>query len=60
MGYVILFKRAKYVPINEDVAGAEQGVVIAPRAAQILPKSIAHASLIADVVVGKFVDALPL
>ena len=58
--YVILFKRAKYVPINEDVAGAEQGVVIAPRAAQILPKSIAHASLIADVVVGKFVDALPL
>ena len=58
--YVILFKRAKYVPINEDVAGAEQGVVIAPRAAQILPKSIAHGSLIADVVVGKFVDALPL
>jgi transposase len=58
--YVILFKRAKYVPINEDVVGAEQGVVIAPRAAQILPKSIAHGSLIADVVVGKFVDALPL
>lgn len=40
--YVILFKRAKYVLINEDVVGAEQGVVIAPRAAQILPKSIAH------------------
>ena len=58
--YVILFKRAKYVPINEDVVGAAQGVVIAPRAAQILPKSIAHGSLIADVVVGKFVDALPL
>jgi hypothetical protein len=57
---VILFKRAKYVPINADVAGAEQGVVIAPRAAQILPKSIAHGALIADVVVGKFVDALPL
>ena len=58
--YVILFKRAKYVPINEDVVGAAQGVGIAPRAAQILPKSIAHASLIAAVVVGKFVDALPL
>ena len=58
--YVICFKRAKYVPINEAVAGAEQGVVIAPRAPQILPKSLAHSSVIADVVVGKFVDALPL
>ena len=58
--YVIRFKRAKYVPINEEVAGAEQGVVIAPRALQILPKAIGHSSLIADVVVGKFVDALPL
>jgi len=58
--YVIVFKRAKYVPLHEAVPGAEQGVVIAPRAAQILPKSIAHSSLLADVVVGKFVDALPL
>ena len=58
--YVIRFKRAKYVPVNEEVPGAEQGVVIAPRAPQILPKAIGHSSLIADVVVGKFVDALPL
>ena len=58
--YVIRFKRAKYVALNEEVAGAEQGVVIAPRALQILPKAIGHSSLIADVVVGKFVDALPL
>jgi len=58
--YVIRFKRAKYVPIDEDVPGAEQGVVIAPRAPQLLPKAIGHSSLIADVVVGKFVDALPL
>jgi transposase len=58
--YVICFKRAKYVPVNEAVPGAEQGVVIAPRAPQILPKAIGHSSLIADVVVGKFVDALPL
>ena len=58
--YVIRFKRAKYVPVNEEVPGAEQGVVIAPRARQILPKAIGHSSLIADVVVGKFVDALPL
>lgn len=58
--YVIVFKRAKYVAVNADIPGAEQGVVIAPRAPQILPKSIAHSSVLADVVAGKFVDALPL
>ena len=58
--YVIRFKRAKYAPRNADVAGAEQGVRVAPRPQQILPKAIGHSSLIADVVVGKFVDALPL
>ena len=58
--YVILFKRAKYVAKNVDVAGAEQGVIIAPRADQIIPKSIAHSSVIADIVTRKFVDGLPL
>jgi transposase len=58
--YVIRFKRAKYAPRNADVAGAAQGVRVAPRPQQILPKAIGHSSLIADVVVGKFVDALPL
>ena len=57
--YVIAYKRAKYVPKHEEVAGAEQGVRIAPRPDQIIPKSIAHSSLIADVVVRKFVDGLP-
>ena len=57
--YVIAIKRAKYVPKHENVPGAKQGVVIAPRAAQIIPKSIAHHSVIADVVVQKFVDGLP-
>ena len=57
--YVIVQAR-QVCPPQRGRRGAEQGVVIAPRAAQILPKSIAHASLIADVVVGKFVDALPL
>lgn len=47
-------------PGNADVAGVEQGVRVAPRPQQILPKAIGHSSLIADVVVGKFVDALPL
>jgi len=58
--YVIVTKRAKYVPVNEDVPGAEIGVRIAPRAAQIIPKSIAHSSLLAAIIIGKFVDGLPL
>ena len=57
--YVIAFKRTKYAPNHDTVAGAEQGLQIAPRAEQILPKSIAHSSVIADVVVRKFVDGLP-
>jgi transposase len=57
--YVIVYKRAKYVPVNDEIAGAEQGIRIAPRPDQILPKSIAHSSVIADVVVRKFVDGLP-
>ena len=58
--YVIAYKRAKYVPRHDEIAGAEQGVRIAPRPEQILPKSIGHSSVIADVVVRKFVDGLPL
>jgi transposase len=58
--YVIEYKRAKYAPRNDEVAGAEAGVKIAPRPAQLIPKSMAHASLLAHVVTAKFVDALPL
>ncbi len=58
--YVIAYKRAKYVPRHDEIAGAEQGVRTAPRPEQILPKSIGHCSVIADVVVRKFVDGLPL
>ena len=58
--YVITYKRAKYAPDNDDVAGAEDGIRIAPRAEQILPKSIAHSSVIADVVVRKFADEAPV
>jgi transposase len=36
------------------------GVKVAPRPAQIIPKSIAHSSLLASIVTAKFVDALPL
>jgi transposase len=58
--YVIVTKRAKYVPVNADVPGAEVGVQLAPRPEQIIPKSIAHSSLLAAIVTGKFVDGLPL
>ncbi len=57
--YIIAFKRAKYAPNHDAVAGAEQGIQIAPRPDQILPKSIAHSSVIADVMVRKYVDGLP-
>jgi transposase len=58
--YVIAFKRAKHAPNHDAVAGREQGLQVAPCPEQILPKSIAHSSVIADVVVRKFVDGLPL
>lgn len=58
--YVIVYQRAKYVPRNAEVVGAEVGVRIAPRPEQIIPKSIAHSSLLASLVTAKFVDALPL
>lgn len=58
--YVVVTKRAKYASVNESITGAEQGIKIAARPDQILPKSIADASVIADVVTAKFVDGLPL
>ncbi|VAW52656.1 Mobile element protein [hydrothermal vent metagenome] len=58
--YVIVTKRAKYAPNTENILGAEHGIITAARPEQILPKSIAHASVIADVITAKFVDGLPL
>ena len=58
--YVITYQRAKYVAKHDEVPGAEDGIRIAPRPEQMLPKSMAHSSVIADVVVRKFVDGLPL
>ena len=57
--YVITFKRAKYAPGNDIVTGAGQGIKIVPHPNQIRSKSIAHSSVIADVVVHKHVDGLP-
>jgi transposase len=57
--YVMVTKRAKYAPLNESVEGAEQGIRTAPRPDQIIPKSIAHSSVIADALANKFIDGLP-
>lgn len=58
--YVVHTRRAKYAPANDAVDAPEQGVIIAPRAPQILPKAIGHSSLIAAVVTAKYVDGIPL
>ncbi len=57
--YVVQIKRAKYAPNNENVLGAERGIITAAQEKHIIPKSIADASVIADVVTAKFVDGLP-
>ncbi len=58
--FVTVTKRAKYVAINDDVAESEQSIKVAPRPDQIIPKSIADASVLADVITSKYVDGLPL
>jgi transposase len=58
--YVVVYKRAKYAPLDDTVPGAERGPVLAPRFAQLLPKALAHSSLLAEIVAAKFIDALPL
>ena len=57
--YVLVTKRAKYAPVNDTVKGAELGIRTAPRQDQIIPKSIAHSSVIADAIANKFIDGLP-
>lgn len=58
--YVVVTKRAKYAPANDQVPGADQGPRVAARPPQILPKALGHSSLIAQVVTHKFIDGLPL
>ncbi len=61
--FVKHYKRAKYVPKapaapSEDALAPSQGIVVAPRPNVILPKTLADASLLAQVITHKFVDAL--
>lgn len=54
--FVKHYKRAKYVPKARPAPS--QGIVVAPRPNVILPKTLADASLLAQVITHKFVDAL--
>lgn len=63
--YVKRYLRVKYVrkqtPQDESAIAQAQcdgGIKVAPRPAVILPKALADASLLADVIASKFVDAL--
>lgn len=59
--YVKVLKRKKYVRKETPKAQSEQattGIVVAPTANVILPRAIADASLLADVLCSKFVDAM--
>lgn len=59
--YVKCYKRVKYVRKEQPgtaLAHHDGGIIVAPRPTVMLPKSLADASLLADVVAAKFVDAL--
>jgi len=63
--FVKRYLRVKYVPKQppqDELAIAQAqcdgGIKVAPRPAVILPKALADASLLADVIASKFVDAL--
>lgn len=61
--FVKHYKRAKYVPkarplSRQDAAPLSCGILVAPRPNVILPKTLADASLLAQVITHKFVDAL--
>ncbi len=58
--YVIMYMRVKFAPHYNEVTGTEDGIRIATRPDQLLPKLMAHGSVIADLVVQKFVYNLPL
>lgn len=57
--YVKQLKRAKYVLKNAKADETNPGIKVAPPANVILPKALADASLLADILAAKFVDAVP-
>lgn len=53
--FVRVIVRKKYVPVNR-----EENIKVASSPKEILPKSMASASLVAYIITGKYMDALPL
>jgi transposase len=56
--YVKMIKRKKYVRNRSEDDEPTPGIRVAPVAKVILPRSLADASLLADVLTSKFVDAI--
>jgi transposase len=56
--YVKVFKRKKYVRNTESTQDTDCSIQVAPAAKVILPRSMADASLLADVLCSKFIDAM--
>ena len=56
--YVKVIKRKKYVRNTESTQDTDSGIRVAPPAKVMLPRSLADASLLADVLCSKFIDAM--
>jgi len=53
-------KVIEHVQVKYGCRACENGIIIAPKPAQPIPRSFASASLLAYVIVAKFMDSLPL
>jgi transposase len=56
--YVKVIKRKKYVRNTESPQDTDSSIQVAPAAKVILPRSLADASVLADVLCSKFLDAM--
>ena len=53
-------KVIEHIQVKYGCRACEQGVTVAPKPPQPIPKSIATAGLLAYVIISKFLDSLPL
>lgn len=58
--FVNRYVRPKYVSADKCAASGEEAIMIAPMIERPLPKAIAGAGLLAQIVIDKYVDHLPL
>lgn len=57
--YLLVTKRAKYAPLDDSALIKGASLITAPRAPQLVPKSILYGSRLAQIITHKFVDTLP-